>query len=291
MCVIIAKHFPKQGWVGVKNRDRNYTPKIGFAISEQNDIERLLFEDKITGYKEGFNGNGVAILSASLMVQDDEKEVTKSSNKHSPDGRRIANALLEDTAVLAARKAIKNKLTGNTIIYDKDTLFLLEACKKDDEYHYVCRKIPTDQVVARTNHGIWLEWAGYQRKEDNESETLSRISSEARRLQAQNVVENAKDPMDMVNGLCQIHVDNPQLNVMRTSTERKKMRTTAQEMIIPSEQTLYCRPISSHIEFDFWDFNKPERKCWVEILSNRALWEKFDKENHPFTASGMHHST
>lgn len=289
MCVIIARYFEDKGWVGVKNRDRNYVPEIGFELSDKNGLERLMFCDKVTGYKEGLNSNGVAILSASLMVQDDEKEVTKTSTKHSPDGKKISDALLEENAVSAAKKAIANELTGNTIIYDRDNLFLLEACKKDGEYHYVCKKIQHDETVARTNHGIWLEWAGYQRNPDDESQTLSRISSEARMLQAMGIVLEATSEQDMVNNMCQVYVDNPQLNVMRTDTERKKMRTTAQEMIVPSERTLYVRPISSHIEFDFWQLNRPDTNCWVEILSNRALWQN-TKGDPPFSANGMRHT-
>lgn len=290
MCVIIAKYFDNKGWVGVKNRDRNYTPEIGFEVSDKDGLERLLFCDAVTGYKEGFNSNGVAILSASLMVHDDEKEITKRSSKHSPDGIKISGALLQENAVYAAKKAIENELTGNTIIYDRDNMFLLEACKRDNEYHYVCKKIDHDQTVARTNHGVWLPWAGYQRTPDDESQTLSRISSEARMMQAEGIVLKAENSKEMVNGMCQIYVDNPQLNVMRTSTERKKMRTTAQEMIVPSERTLYCRPISSHIEFDFWNLNKPQRNCWVEILSNRALWQN-TKGDPPFSANGMKHTS
>jgi len=290
MCVIIAKYFEDKGWVGVKNRDRNYVPEIGFEVSQKDGLERLMFCDKVTGYKEGFNSSGVAILSASLMVQDDEKEVTKTSTKHSPDGKKISDALLQKDATSAAKRAIENELTGNTIIYDQDTLFLLEACKRDDEYHYVCKKIPHDEVVARTNHGVWLPWAGYQRTPDDESQTLSRISSESRMLQAQGIVMTSENEDDMVNGMCRIYVDSPQLNVMRTSTERKKMRTTAQEMIIPSEKTFYCRPISSHISFDFWALNHPKTNCWVEILSNRALWQDTNGEP-PFSSNGMKHTS
>ena len=30
MCVVIAKYFSGTGWVGVKNRDRNYVPDLSF---------------------------------------------------------------------------------------------------------------------------------------------------------------------------------------------------------------------------------------------------------------------
>ena len=129
------------------------------------------------------------------------------------------------------------------------------------------------QLVARSNHGIWMPDAGYQRKDTNKSETLSRISSEARLAQAEAVVEAAEDPEDLVDGMCQVYVNDPQLNIMRTSTERKKMRTTSQQLCVPKERTLYCRPISSHVEFDFWKLNKPNTNVWVEILGNRELWQ------------------
>lgn len=289
MCVIVGKYFPDKGWVGVKNRDRNYTPNLEFKIVNNNDTERLLFVDQMTGYKEGLNSNGVCILSASLMTLNDEKEITKSSTEHSPDGKRISNALMQNTASDALKDCISSKLTGNTIIFNRDTMFLLEACLRNEKYFYIWKQISKNVMIARTNHGIWLPWAGYQRNDDNENETLSRISSEARKLQAEYVVKNAITPQDLVDGLCQIYVRHPQLNIMRTDTHRKKMRTTAQEMMIPSERTMYCRPISSHIKFDFWELNKPNRKCWIELLSNRALWQNV-RGDPPFTSNNMKHT-
>lgn len=289
MCVIIAKYFDDKGWVGVKNRDRNYIPKIKFDVLNGENTERLMLHDTTTGYKEGINSHGVCILSASLMVIDDEKEVVKSSNEHSPDGKRISDALQLRNAVSAAKYCIQNSLTGNNIIFDRENMFLLEAClDKRGKYRHVIRKIPRNAVVARTNHGIWLPWAGYQRSDD-ENQSLSRISSEARLEQAQHVVDNATDPEELIDGLCKIYINHPQLNVLRTSTERKKMRTTAQEMLIPGERTFYCRPVSSHIEFDFWKMNKPHRNTWVELLSNRALWQD-TKGDPPFTSNGMKHT-
>jgi hypothetical protein len=87
------------------------------------------------------------------------------------------------------------------------------------------------------------------------------------------VVATAEEPEDLVDGMCQVYLKNPQLNIMRTSTEQKKMRTTSQQLCVPEEKTLYCRPVSSHLQFDFWGLNQPNTDVWVEILSNRALWQ------------------
>jgi hypothetical protein len=275
MCIIVAKYFDGIGWAGAKNRDRNYTPVLSFIESDEHGRSRMMMHDEITGYKEGINSDGISILNTSLDVYDDESEVDAGTAKTSPDGKIIAEALLQDNSLAAAKIIIKRKMGGCTMVFDQDNMILIEASDWDGTkpYKFVAKKIPKDQVVARTNHGIWLPTAGYQREPTNKSHTLSRISSETRLLLAEAVVESAEDPEDLVDGMCQVYIRDPQLNIMRTSTERKKMRTTSQQLCVPKERTLYCRPVSSHVEFDFWNLNRPTTNVWVEILSNRALWQ------------------
>ena len=100
------------------------------------------------------------------------------------------------------------------------------------------------------------------------------------------MVKHAKTPQDLVDGMCRVNTTHPQLNIMRMSTEKDQFRTTSQELCVPSERTLYCRPISSHVKFDFWSLNKPEPNVWVEILSNRALWQNV-KGDPPFGRMNM----
>jgi hypothetical protein len=127
--------------------------------------------------------------------------------------------------------------------------------------------------VARTNHGIWMPTAGMQRSSRDQQRTLDRISSESRLLLAQAVVESAQRPEDLVDGMCRVLVNHPQLNILRTSTNGREMRTTSQQLCVPKERTLYCRPVSSHMKFDFWSLNRPNTDVWVEIMSNRELWQ------------------
>jgi len=280
MCVTLAKYFPDIGWAGAKNRDRNYTPKLDFYTDRDGEVERMMMHDLITGYKEGINNYGVSILNTSLDVYDDESEVNAGKTETSPDGRHISEALLHKDPLEAVKVLIKRKMGGCTIVFNKNDCYLIEASDDDgkSKFEYIVKKISPNNTVARTNHGIWLDWAGYQRKPSNKSETLSRISSETRLLLAEAVVEKAKDPEDLVDGMCQVYLNDPQLNIMRTSTERKKMRTTSQQLCVPSEKTLYCRPVSSHVQFDFWRLNRPDTDVWVEILSNRALWQNVHGE-------------
>lgn len=288
MCIIVAKYFDGIGWAGAKNRDRKYIPTLDFIESDDHGIGRMMMHDLVTGYKEGINSHGVSILNTSLDIGEDEPDVESGNAKSSPDGNIIANALLHDNALNAVHSVIKKKLVGCTMVFDKENMFLVEASDQDGtkEYKYKVKKIPNDETVVRTNHGIYLPWASFQRVRGDKQQTLDRISSEARFLQAENVVKHAKGPMELIDGLCRVNTTNPQLNIMRMSTDKDKFRTTSQQLCVPSQRTLYCRPVSSNLKFDFWTLNKPKPNVWVEILSNRALWQN-TKKDIPFNHMNM----
>jgi hypothetical protein len=279
MCIVIGKYFEGLGWVALKNRDRNYIPEISFRRKTREGVEILYFWDDTTWYCEGFNSAGVGVLGASLMVLDDEKEIEKRTKEHSKDGKRIKKALQFPNIKAVAMSLIKDEMTGNTLVFDEETMYLIESAKHNGEFHYVIKEIPKDQTVARTNHGIWLPWAGYQRDENSTNETLSRISSESRLLIAENAVKNAEYPEDILDNLTKNYTNNGQLNALRTTNDRKKMRTTSQILIVPKEKTMYVRPVQSHIKFDFWELNDPKQQTWVEILSNRILYSNI--KGHP----------
>lgn len=282
MCVIIAKYFENIGWVGIKNRDRNYIPEISFKKVNHDGMEIMYFWDDITQYCEGFNEKAIGVLSASLMVRDDEKEIEVRSGTPSKDGIKIQDALKYPTVKDVAQSLINDKLTGHTFIFDKESCYLLEGAwvkgkYKKGEYEYFIDELSKDTAIARTNHGIKLQWAGYQRDE-SPSHTLSRISSESRMRIAQFVVNNATTPENILDGLTEDYTGNGQLNALRTTHDKKKMRTTSQTMIVPSTMTMYIRPVQSHLTYNFWELNTSDSKTFVEILSNRILYHgKHDK--------------
>ena len=115
MCIIVAKKFPGIGFLGMKNRDRNYIAKIKISQSNRRDIQRMYIDDSLSRYTEGLNEFGVCILNAALSVKSDEKELEKSkptSNKKyqkagymSSDGKKIRTALFEKTPEAAADAA------------------------------------------------------------------------------------------------------------------------------------------------------------------------------------------
>lgn len=274
MCVLAAVYWPKFGWVGVKNRDRNYRPTVDFRKSHLDDVERLYIWDEKTRYTEGINQYGVAIISASLMTKDDEKEHSKGETEadyYSPDGKKIRTALLEKNVKDAVKSCIKNKLSGHTYIFDAEDLYLLEGAKlANDGYEYKVARVNHSQRLVRTNHGILLPKAGYQTGVDEE-QTKSRLSSESRMRLARKSVDEAISPMSLINGLTYHKEEDPQMNPMRLDKSPSHLKTTGQLMLIPRRQTLYYRPILCDISFDYAKLNQPHSHTFFELLSMRPL--------------------
>lgn len=290
MCIIAAKKFPGVGWIGVKNRDRNYVPTIRIVQSNRNGVQRLYIDDDDTRYTEGLNEYGVCILSASLSVKSDEKEQEKTKpsergdNYMSPDGKKIRDALYEKTPQKALQSLIHSELTGCTLIFNKTECYLLEAGrvieytqngdKKKGPFEYKSIRV-TDDIVVRANHGILMPKYGYEEDADTPDAKRSRKSSEFRYKVAAEEVKKIRDPMKMLDALSVVRTENGDvayMNPIRTGDPKKKeMITTGQLLLIPAENTMHYRPIHSDVEFSYTKLNDPKSKTFFEIVSNRRL--------------------
>lgn len=287
MCVVIAKHLKDYGWVIAKNRDRNYKPEISIKQSNRLGVQRLYMQDDKTRYTEGVNEYGIAILSASIMVKKDEKEGAAAGSDdqstaqfYSPDGRRIRTALLKRTVMGAVNELIKLEIPGNTLITDGNECYLLEGAYKDyhnpgkKSYEHKLKKLKKTEAVVRTNHGIFLPWAGYQHNKDNKHEKLSRESSESRYKIVERKLDGIEKPEDMLECLSSRPEKDPQLNPIRLDEKRKAMRTTGQLLIIPRERTLHYRPIYSDITLNNYNtINGAKSKTYFEVISSRKLFD------------------
>lgn len=288
MCVVAAKYIDGVGWVAVKNRDRNYKPIIKLRKSFRQNIERLYIWDMKTKYTEGVNEFGVGIISASVMVKEDENEVKQTKRKkkeqalrngtyYAPDGKKIRTALLEKTVERALEKIIKSKVPGNTLVFDKDRCFLVEGAflldddgVKTDNYEYKKIEIKKDEIVVRTNHGVLLPHAGYQDGPTPE-EKLKRKSTLIRRDKVIKALEKATTSREVLDAVSITDDENPQLNPLRLDTSRGAMRTTGQILIEPGECVLHYRPIWSEVFFDIDKINHNQEKTTFEISSLRKL--------------------
>lgn len=283
MCVVACKYLKDIGWVVAKNRDRNYKPIIRIRKSFRENTERLLMWDERTKYTEGINEFGVAIVSASVTVKEDEAEGAAAVQKrkldkkakiqnrtyYAPDGFRIRTALFERSAAEAARKLIELEIPGNTIIADNDRCFLLEGAFVEDEYVYKIVEVPKDKIAVRTNHGIYLPWTGYSK--EIPEQVPKRESSDARYKKAVEGLKRATTFDEFLEALSDTSDENPQMNPLRVDPERNAMRTTGQIVLVPSEKTLHYRAVWCETEFDLDKLNTEEERTFFEIVSTRKL--------------------
>jgi len=280
VCVVVAKHFPETGWVLAKNRDRNYSPTIKMVQTKRGGVERLYLYDLQTGYSEGINEHGVAIVSAAVSVKSDEKEGKAKRSKvngTSKDGKRIRQALLATTAKDALKSLIDSRIPGNTFITDGKTCYLLEAGYRNTderergEYRHEVVKCQVGKTYVRTNHGILLPYLGYNPKDPSQREKAK--SSRTRYDVAHKEADGCNDPQELLNSIGVTPSKNPQMNPIRLAKNTPEdMLTTGQILIIASQHTLTYRPTLSEVELDNYNkINGVSSKTYFEIISNRQL--------------------
>ena len=286
MCVVAAKYFKGVGWIGAKNRDRNYLPIVNIIQSNRTGVQRLYLDDEKTRYTEGLNEYGVSILSASLSIKSDEKEADKAidnrkaANYMSPDGKDIRDALLNKTIKGALDTLIERELSGCTFIFDQKECFLLEGgftVRKNDvdedtprDYIYKVEKVK--DYAVRTNHGILLPQLGYKKDTDDEHFKKARSSSEERLRVAREEVDKCTDPLKLMDALSTTPNDDTFMNPIRTGdTKKEDMVTTGQILLIPKERTMHYRPIFSEVKFKYSKLNGPDAKTFFEVVSSKKL--------------------
>jgi hypothetical protein len=244
MCIIAAKYLKDKGWVLVKNRDQDYVSEITFLDENHPKVgEVMCLYDHNTKYKEGMNYLGMSIITTSLTPL-----VLDETNKK--DGDAIYKALSLDTLEAAAKYITGQKITGFIFISNKDTLILIEAARKDQgkgDYKFTQRVIPKSEIVVRTNHGIDLPWAGFQTGY-TEQQDIWRKSSELRKKYAEEAVKNSTDPIDMLDAFSTKMDNDLQMNLFRVESKPRQMRTIFQWALVPSEDTVYIRPIQSKMK-------------------------------------------
>ena len=304
MCVVATKFIKGYGWVGGKNRDRNYDVMLKIVSSNRDDVQRLYIDDQTTRWTEGVNEHGLCIISASFSVKSDEKEgekVIKKGGKgkgksfiYSPDGLAIRNALKLKDPEKAAKFLIEKELAGATFVFNEKHCYLLEGgftVKKKNstkenprEYIYNLKEISQEEDhCVRTNHGIDLPQLGYAKDADDENIKKARASSEERWKIVNDYLRDAdiKDPLDFLEALSQKPNKDPFMNPVRLGDPAKgDMVTTGQLLLNAKERVLHYRPIYSSVEFSYNKLNGIESKTFFEVISSRKLlsFKEFSKK-------------
>ena len=299
MCTIGVKYLDQYGWVGVKNRDRNYKTDIEIVQSNRSGTQRLYIDDKLSRWTEGVNEYGVSIISSSFSVKSDEKEGDKieiqlkanrkrnQAGYYSADGKLIRQALLEKTPEAALKLLVDSNLAGATYVFNEHKCYILEGgykVKKVDaseenprEYLHKVQEIkPEKGFSCRTNHGILVPQLGYHANPTDPLLIRARKGSEKRLEYASKFISkgitSADEPSDLIDAFARTPDKDVFMNPIRQGDIKKsEMVTTGQLLIIPKERTLHYRPIYSSVTFDYNRLSGPEAKTFFEIISSRKL--------------------
>ena len=266
MCIIVAKHFKKTGWVLAKNRDQDYVSDVSFKDEKSKEVEEiLLMYDHDTGYREGMNHKGLEIITTSLTP-------TLLGETNNKDGKNIEKALHMKDPEESANFLVKQKTTGYIFCATPNKLVLVEAARTEQgkgEYQSKIRVIPTSETVVRTNHGIDLPWAWFQNGVNDQQDIWTK-SSKMRMEQAEEATKNCKNVKELLEAMATKRTSDLQFNLFRVENKPRQMRTIFQWGLIPSESLVIIRPIQTKL-----DVKITREKIHMEVLDNEILKKTF----------------
>lgn len=270
-CIIaVGKWDGKQSLL--KNRDRNYEPKVRIVRKLLDEIEVCYMTDEVTGWCEGLNEYGIGVVNSALAVGRDEAEKKLvSQGKKSKDGERILRALTCKTLDEAtdSAKTYHGGIKGHTFISDPKKAVALEQTSKHECF---VSKIKPGTVQVRTNHGIEYEDAGY-------TEGKKYISSVLRRQQALKILKGIEEPSEAATSLMSGRKDDKKdpNNVVR---DTKEMSTTSQMVLDLTDLKLQFFEIPGKSEYLGLDNQLPEGyepKISVEVFRYSTDGEEITK--------------
>lgn len=231
----------------IKNRDRNYIPQIALVHKLYGDVEVFFYKDLNTGWIEGINSYGIAIINSSLTVGYDEKEFhIAKKNKSKSDGEKILEALKQKTLKDACRVLWNKdyKLYGHTFINYGAKSYAVECTPNSKVF---INRI-TD-IRVETNHGKMTYKTGY-------IEGKSKISTHARQIIAKHELEKVDDAEDLLSAIGKNYINwDSQYQPYRITPQKVKglndaMWTTMQ--ILFDTEDLYC------------EINYEEKSCLIK---------------------------
>ena len=265
MCVVVAKYL-KEGWVLAKNRDQDYVSTLSFLDKPDRKVgEIFVLDDHQIRYKEGMNHSGLVIITTSLTP-------VLSIEDNKSDGDNIFKALHMSDPMEAAKFLVSKKMTGYIFCATPEKLVLVEAARKEKDgkqgvgdYDYTIRVVPKSEIVVRTNHGVDLSWAGFQKGYD-EKQDIWRKSSEERMRIAEKYSKKARTAEDLLDALTVWDNKDTQLNVFRVENKPRQMRTIFQWALSPKDGVVYLRPIQTKMKV-----NVSKEKIRIEVLDNEIV--------------------
>lgn len=240
MCLIFYTKLDDKVYLA-KNRDRYYITPIKLIRDTINDTEVLYVLDTKSGWLEGINEYGIAIINSVLPVAVEEnmnsnadnryplsdKNEKNEKNEHYPskiDKKGSSSSRIDGEIILKALSQVKLEATlsillgchcnnntglyGHTILTDGVTTLCIEATPKAKP---IIKTI--SNRLVRTNHTIYLGMnkGGYNPKDNN----VSYQSSIIRQRDARKQMMGLKHKDDILKYMMSINLDNSCNSVYR----------------------------------------------------------------------------
>ena len=282
---VTARFFSKEAcivaigeWDGkrclLKNRDRNYRPKIRVVHEIRKGVEVAYVYDDLTGWVEGLNEYGIGIVNAALQVARDEaeKKIVKTVGKKSKDGARILKALecKDLDSCIESLCSYKGGIKGHTFVSDGEQSRSIEATSKHD---CQVRTVANGKTHVRTNHGFYYEDAGYQ-------DGPNYLSSVTRRNKAQRVLREVEKPEDLAPALMEHRLENRKdpNNMVRNT---RNMKTTSQMVLDLDSLILYLYLLPGKVTFQEYENRLPKEykpKITVKVFKYKDGKEELKVE-------------
>jgi len=264
-----------------KNRDRAYSPKVSIIRDLVDGVEIVYILDKDTDWSEGMNSKGIGILNSALMVTADEneKKIIKKKGKPGPDGGKIraalANPKLSQTiqSITNYKGVGEYSLMGHTFVCSPKESFSIEVTSK---HLPVIKRLDRKLNHARTNHGYDYPDSGY-------TTGPSKKSSDSRWRIAQYVLDKAKNPSDILDGLSGYYpVDNMRDNpyrdpdMVKNPTDKDILSTSTQILMNLNDLIFDVRVDKDNSEYEGIDDRTPDTytskiKINVEYVKNATI--------------------
>jgi cation transport regulator ChaC len=250
--------------VMLKVRDRNYVPRIKVIRDLVAGTEIAHLFDTWTGWSEGVNEYGIGVVSSALLVEVDEGQ-KKVPTGDSGTGRKIREILGAQTMDAAIEILMGNLVKGCTFISDGKRSVLVEYDGNpnkggtEPELH----TLKSGVTMVRTNHGVFLEGAGYTDEYQDGSDLKS---SEVRRDTAEKVLGSVAEVGDVAAAMARSRKKDraDPLNAVRADPDG--MTTSTQIVIDPSAKTLKIYLVPDEVDFVGVDNQLPKgRKPKVDI--------------------------
>jgi len=265
-----------------KNRDRAYDAKVSVVRELIGDIELVYILDDDTDWSEGMNSAGIGIINSALMVNADEKEkkMIKRKGKVSEDGLKIRKALSYSKIAKVVKSIIHFYgedvldvgVKGHTFLADTKNSVSIEMTSR---HKPAIKKLNRKHNHVRTNHGYKYTDSGY-------TSGPNKTSSEVRWKIAHKVLNTAKKPSDILDGLSGYYpVDmrnNPyrDKDMVQSPTSKDILSTTSQILMNLNDLIFTVRMDQDKSEYLGIDDRTPEWydpkiKIKVEYSKNKKI--------------------